>query len=306
VPQGSFLGSLLFLLYINDLPWIILGVNIVLYADDNILAVDKEEETLQHKITFVMQQLELQFCKNDLIVNIDKTRAISFHSHQNRYPSRPHIIFNNNEITYSSELQFLGLFIMENLTWHAQIHFLFASLRKIYYMIKSLRNVTSTQMIWNIYFAYFQSRLRYGIMFWGGEGKSVKIFRLQKKAIQLITGVHKRESCRHISREFQILTLASAYILEVLCFIKKYQENLKQNFRIHGHNTRNIFDLHTCYCSTVLYQRRVTNTGIKLFNKLPIQIKKLDSHKGFKREMKIFLLHNLFYTIEEFLHSEGI
>jgi len=53
-----------------------------LYADDNnTLAVDKEEETLQHKITFIMRQLELWFCKNDLIVNIDKTRAISFHSH---------------------------------------------------------------------------------------------------------------------------------------------------------------------------------------------------------------------------------
>jgi hypothetical protein len=75
-------------------------------------------------------------------------------------------------------------------------------------------------MIRSIYFAYFQSRLRYGIMFWGGEVKSVKIFWLQKKMIQLITGVHKRISCRHIFREFQILTLASLYILEVLCFIK--------------------------------------------------------------------------------------
>ena len=48
-------------------------------------------------------------------------------------------------------------------------------------MIKSLRNVMITQMIWGIYFAYFQSRVRYGIMFWGGEGKSVVIFWLQKR-----------------------------------------------------------------------------------------------------------------------------
>ena len=48
--------------------------------------------------------------------------------------------------------------------WHAQIHSLCASLSKIYYMIKSLRNVTSTQMICSTYFAYFQSRLRYGIV----------------------------------------------------------------------------------------------------------------------------------------------
>jgi len=110
-----------------------------LYADDiNILVVDKEKETFQHKITFVMQQLELWFSKNDLIVNIDKTRAISLHSHQNRYPSGPHIIFNNDFITYSSELQFLLLFIMENSAWHVHTHSLFAGLSKIYSMIKAL------------------------------------------------------------------------------------------------------------------------------------------------------------------------
>ena len=65
-------------------------------------------------------------------------------------------------------------------------------------------------------------------MFWGGDGKSIKIFRLQKKVIRLITGVHKRESCRPIFRKFQILTLASLYIFE-MCFLKKHQGNVKQN-----------------------------------------------------------------------------
>ena len=49
-----------------------------------------------------------------------------------------------------------------------------------------------------------------------------------------------------------------------------------------------------------MYQRSVINTGIKLFNKLPIQIKKLDKFRSFKREVKTFLIHNSFYTIDEF------
>ena len=98
-------------------------------------------------------------------------------------------------------------------------------------MIKSLRNVTSTQMIWNTYFAYFQSRLRYGIMFWGGDGKSIKIFRLQKKVIRLIAGAHKCESRRPIFKKFQILTLASLYIFEMLCFLKKASRECETKLR---------------------------------------------------------------------------
>ena len=69
----------------------------------------------------------------------------------------------------------------ETLAWHAQIHLLCASLSKSYYMIISLRNVTSTQMIRSTCFAYFQSKLRYGIMFWGGDGKSIKDISATKK-----------------------------------------------------------------------------------------------------------------------------
>ena len=284
------LRPLLFILYINDLPQILQGVNFVLYADDtNILVVDKEEETLQQKVTLVMQWLELWFKKNDLIVNIDKTCAISFHANQRKYFTRPCIKFHEKEITYNSEIKFLGLNITENLAWQAHIDTVGASLSQIYYMIKYLRNATSTQMLWSIYFAYFQSKLRYGIIFWGREGKTVQIFRLQKKVIRLIAGAKKCESCKPLFRELQILTLASMYILEVLCFTKKYQGYIWQNMDIHNHNTRRKLDLHTHHCNTALYQRSVTNMGIKLFNKLPTQIKQLPSYKIFKREVKNLL-----------------
>jgi hypothetical protein len=85
-----------------------------LYVDDtNTFVVDKEEEVLQHKIEFLMQQLGFWFHKNDLILSTEKTCAISFHSHKNRHLCRPHIMFNGNKIACSSELKFLGIYITE-------------------------------------------------------------------------------------------------------------------------------------------------------------------------------------------------
>jgi len=81
---------------------------------------------------------------------------------------------------------------------------------------------------------------------------------------------------------------------------------VKQNFEIHGHNTRKKYDLHTRHCSTVLYRKSVTNTGIKLYNKLPKQLKQIEDYKDFKKQVKNFLFHNAFYTIEEFLHFKGV
>lgn len=145
--QGSVFRPLQFLLHINDWALIFQGVNFVLYVDDtNIFVVDKEEEVLQHKIEFLMQQLEFWFHKNDLILNTEKTCAISFHSHQNQHPCRPHIMFNGNKIACGSELKFLG-YLLQRITWHVQIHSLCASLSKAYYMTKSLRDVTSIHML---------------------------------------------------------------------------------------------------------------------------------------------------------------
>jgi hypothetical protein len=77
-------------------------------------------------------------------------------------------MFNRSTIACSSELKFLGLFIMENSPWHVPVHSFHAGLSKVYYMIKSLREVIYIHMLWSIYYAYFRSRLSM-VLYFGVE-----------------------------------------------------------------------------------------------------------------------------------------
>jgi hypothetical protein len=92
VSQGSILGPLLFLVYINNLPRNIREVKLILYADDtNVLVVDRNEEALQTKLSLVMKQLETWFLKNGVIINTIKTVAMSFHLCCSKSPFKPRI-----------------------------------------------------------------------------------------------------------------------------------------------------------------------------------------------------------------------
>ena len=131
-------------------------------------------------------------------------------------------------------------------------------------------------MLWNIYFAYIHLWLRYGIILRGGGTKeSIKALHIQKKVIRLITGIKKYESCRQKFKENRILTVTSMYVLEVLCFIKKYKGDLKQNCELHEHNRRSKYDLHTQSHNTSLLQKSVLDMGVRLYKHLPLKIKKI-------------------------------
>jgi hypothetical protein len=211
----------------------------ILYSDDiNILIVDKNEESLKIKLAAVMKQLEAWFYNNELILNIKKSKVMSFYSRQCQRSCSSSIIYNNMEITHSAELKFLGLTITNNLNWKAHIETVCASPSKVYYILKSLKGVMSLQIIAD--FVYFQTCMKYGIVFWGTDCDSIKVFHMQKKVIRLIAGVKKYESCRQIFKDSKIFTMPSLCILEVLCFINKNKKNLNNNCNIHNHNTRSV------------------------------------------------------------------
>jgi hypothetical protein len=144
VPQGSVLGLILFLLYINNLPLNIKEARTVLCADDtHILVTAKNRQSLQQKINKVMDELQGWFNANSLILNTEKTTAVLFHSRQERDLMELQIKFGKIEIAYKSETKFLGMYVGKHMDWNAHIMSLSSKLSKVCYMIKSLKHATS-------------------------------------------------------------------------------------------------------------------------------------------------------------------
>jgi len=125
----------------------------------------------------------------------------------------------------------------------------------------------------------------------GGE-LNTRIFRIQKRVIMAMVGVSSRTSCRQLFKELNILMLASLYILEVTCFIRKYCPSLEQNFKVHKYNTRR--KIHVKLHNIEVYKKSVINMGTTVYNNLPGFIKEIDGYKGFKKQLKTIPSSSLF------------
>jgi hypothetical protein len=102
-----------------------MGSKIVLFADDtNILVSDENINNLQYKLNNVMTELQTWFTLNKLVVNIEKTLAMSFHTTQNKKPLLPHVTFEGRDIPYNAKTKFLGIYINENMKWNNHIKYL--------------------------------------------------------------------------------------------------------------------------------------------------------------------------------------
>jgi len=191
VPQGSILGPLLFLLYINDLARVS-GSNHkpVLFATDTSLIVTHLNHTdFSKEITYkyVFNQLNKWFAANLLSLNLKKTQYIQFRT-KNTSVNEISIGYNNTCILNTSYTKFLGLVITNSLSWKDHVTQLIPKLGKACYVLRCIRPFMSQGALKSVYYSYFHFLITYGIIFLGNSSYSSHIFRLQKKAVRIITG----------------------------------------------------------------------------------------------------------------------
>jgi hypothetical protein len=101
------------------------------------------------------------------------------------------------------------------LTWEGHIEEVIKKIKKFStacYMLRNIKPFVSTNILKIIHYSYFQSVMTYGLMYWGNSSSVDRVFRMQKRAVQLMMGHGYRESCRDLFKELGILPLRSQYI----------------------------------------------------------------------------------------------
>jgi hypothetical protein len=302
VPQGSILGPLFFLLYMNDLLGIINYISKpTIFADDtNISFTHSNNIDFKSEINIVIQKISKWFKTNSLTLNFNKTHYMQFKT-KPKLAVDIHISY-KADINNTSSTNFLGLTLDSTLSWKTHIEQLSSKLNSACYLMRSLRSIISMKNLRTIYFFYVHSIMTYGIIFWGSSPYIDNIFKLQKRTISIMINVGNRVSCRESFKKLNILPLHSQYILSLLFLVVKNVDEFKSNFEVHSINTRHRSDLFPPATKLTKYHKGVYYSGIKIFNHLPQSIKNLSWNvKKFKLTLKKFLLLGSFYTLDEYL-----
>ena len=205
VPQGSVLGPLLFLLYINDINncYDVDGCKFVLYADDtNLFIIDKSREAASAKANEILEYIH-KFMKSNLLhINLSKCCYIYFEppvksksSCARTRPfisnsSIPKIKIDGHTIKEVEHTKFLGVIIDRKLTWLPHVEHLHKKLKSATGILRRIRNNIPQENYKSIYYSLFESHMTYCITVFGGISKVhiEKLFRVQKHCIRILFG----------------------------------------------------------------------------------------------------------------------
>ena len=299
VPQGSCLGPLFFLVYVNDMH-LSCNLKIRLFADDACVSLShKDPIILEKQINEELNKLNHWLQENKLFLNYSKSNYLIFSKRRNK--TTMSISINNQILSQQSTAKYLGVTIDENLTWKPHLQNLKSTLAKSCYCLSKLRQYVNKKTLLQVYYSLFYSKLQYCITSWGGSPacNTDPIFKLQKRAVRYISHKPARTTTNPLFIESKMLKFKEIYRLEICKLTHKLTKfNLNGELQLtnlsqqHNHNTRLNTDnnYYSNTCRTNLGKTSFNNLAPKFWRDVPHEFKHL-SPTGFKKKYKNYLIN---------------
>ena len=166
------------------------------------------------------------------------------------------------------------------------------------YAIGSMVQISNINTLKSIYYAYFNSIIKYGIIFWSNSSNSGKIFTLQTKIITIMADAQTRTSRTSLFKQLKILSVPCQYTLSLMSFILNNQEI----FQIHLYTIliQGISFIFTGQMPTFLVFKKVHSMLAPAFSTvLPPSARSLKNYKAKFKAAK-HLQTNSFYSVDKF------
>lgn len=298
VPQGSILGPLLFILYINDLINSSRSFKYILYADDSTLFTSHRNlHALLDIVNDNLINVNNWVCANKLTLNIEKTKYVLFSRNKNIPHNLQKIKLGDSIINEEESIKFLGVMVDRQLNWNAHIQYLRNKINKQCGILHITRHCFNIGALKQLYYSLIYPFLSFCHTIWGAayktQLKSLEVS--QKRVIRTIT--HRPRSA-HTNELFQHLRLLKLSDINKYCsaiFVYKSLNNhINEGLFDYNNNDRYQLRNNTLLKIPIMHtkqsQTNIKYHGVKIWNNIPIDIQNKATISSFKMSLKSFLL----------------
>ena len=279
IPQGSILGPLFFLIYLNDLPSC-LDTTPRFFADDTALLITgKDFDSMDSLANLELFKVSKWMMSNNLIANASKTVALPLSIGRNTRNPNSDVTFvlDGQTLNPTTSARYLGIIIDDHLLFKSHVDHLENIISRSVGVIAKLSYYLPHNTLITLYYTLIQSHLLYDLPVWASTYKTylLKLKKLQNKALRIILKCPIRSNKTPQYYKFKILKLEDLYNLEIAKFMHKFSpKKLPINFNdyfnciseVSSHKTRHVSDknIFLLRAHTSRSQRSIKYTGAKI------------------------------------------